>query len=194
MSTTFYNDDFGDNVGLNRDYYNDDIGINTKVYEVKISASDNVLSIEDDKGLKANISLDYTNGHLKLLGRDGALLGDVLISGGGGGSSETISSLTYDQDSKTININIDKGDGTTRTVSMSSTDLWNIYNAGGGIKIDYSQTGQSATISVDYGYGLKYDVDNRLTFDDSVMATDADVAQAVSGLVQNFDVINGGTW
>jgi hypothetical protein len=167
MSTNLYYNQWGDEIPIHSSF------------GIKISPKDKILSI--DGGLMGNLSLSYEDGYLILKGKDDMVVSEVLISGGSTPAGEKMESITYNQLTKNIEIKlVDLSTGDDRTLTLDAVQLYNIYSEGKGIKMSYDETSNSFKIDVDYGVGLKLDGNGKLTFDDDVLSTDAEVLSAMT--------------
>ena len=102
--------------------YSDNTGYIPRVYEVKVSKDDNVISINKENELVASIKLQVDGNVLSLIGKN-----DVPFSSIDLPLSSTITNISYDADKQAIIITVHDSNGNDENIEIPLSNILDDY-------------------------------------------------------------------
>lgn len=102
--------------------YSDNIGYIPKIYEVKVSKEDNIISINKEDELIASIKLKVDDNILSLIGKDDKAFSTIELP-----LSSTITNIAYSSDKQALIITVHSSDGSDNTIEIPIDDILNEY-------------------------------------------------------------------
>ena len=160
---------------------------------ITVSPEDKVINIENDV-ISATITLDYENGDLSLVGKDGSAISTVNLP-----KSDMLKSVSYDSDTNELVLVFETNEGENEIrVNMSS--LVDTYEAGDGLQLagnvlSIKINADSSDILTATAEGLSVNL-NKYATNETVATMNENVAQSIQTLNDNLvaaiNTINGG--
>lgn len=168
-------------------------GLSTQT--ITVDENDKIITINNDV-ISATLNLDYDNGILSLVGKDGEVISTINLP-----KSEILKSVSYDENTHILTLVFNTTEGEENTVTVDLSGLVDTYTAGDGIEINEQKAIQikinpnsSEVLSTD-SEGLSFD-GKMFAKQEDLVTVNENLATSVQtlndNLVQAINTINGG--
>lgn len=168
-------------------------GLSTQT--ITVDENDKIITINNDV-ISATLNLDYDNGVLSLVGKDGEVISTINLP-----KSEILKSVSYDENTHILTLVFNTTEGEENTVTVDLSGLVDSYTAGDGIEINEQKAIQikinpnsSEVLSTD-SEGLSFD-GKMFAKQEDLVTVNENLATSVQtlndNLVQTINTINGG--
>lgn len=155
-------------------------GLSTQT--ITVDENDKIITINNDV-ISATLNLDYDNGILSLVGKNGEVISTINLP-----KSEILKSVSYDENTHILTLVFNTTEGEENTVTVDLSGLVDSYIAGDGIEIN-EQKAIQIKINPNSSEVLSTDAEG-LSFDGKMFAKQEDLITVNENLAASVQTLN----